>query len=82
MLFPQTLEDIALIQNDTSGSKMSFSKWRDFCWDARKKRYDYIQIDKDKDLDDMYSIKTYQVWRLQLFQKQLVFKKVKYKLLL
>ena len=36
---------------------MSFSEWRDFCRDAWKKIYNYIQIDKDKDLDDMYSIK-------------------------
>ena len=36
---------------------MSFSEWREFCRDAWKKRYNYIQIDKDKDLENMYSIK-------------------------
>ena len=36
---------------------MNFSEWRDFCRDAWKKTYNCIQIDKDKDLDDMYSIK-------------------------
>ena len=35
---------------------MSFSEWRDFCRDAWKERYNYIQIDKDKDVDDMYDI--------------------------
>ena len=56
MLFPQTLEDVTMIYNDISGFHMSFSEWRDFCRDAWKKKYNYIQIDKDKDLDDMYSI--------------------------
>ena len=36
---------------------MNFSQWRYFCRDAWKKRYNYIQIDKDKYLDGMYSIK-------------------------
>ena len=44
-----------MIYNDISGVHMSFLEWRDFCRDAWKKRYNYIQIDKD--LDDMYSIK-------------------------
>ena len=57
MLFPQTLKDITMIYNDISGLHMNFSEGRDFCQDAGKKRYNYIQIDKDKDLDDMYSIK-------------------------
>ena len=57
MLFPQTLKDITMICNDISGLHMNFSEWRDFCRDAWKKRYNYIQIDKDEDLDDMYSIK-------------------------
>jgi len=57
MLFPQTLKDITMIHNDISGLHMSFSEWRDFCRDAWKKRYNYIQIDKDKDLEDMYSMK-------------------------
>ena len=57
MLFPQTLKDITMIYNDISGLHMKFSEWRDFCRDAWKKRYSYIQIDEDKDLDDMYSIK-------------------------
>ena len=57
MLFPQTLKDITMIYNDISGLNMNFSEWRDFCRDTWKTRYNYIQIDKDKDLDDMYSIK-------------------------
>ena len=57
MLFPQTLKDITMIYNDISGLHMNFSEWRGFCRDAWKKKYNYIQIDKDKDLDDMYSIK-------------------------
>ena len=57
MLFPQTLKDITMIYNDISGLHMSFSEWREFCRDAWKKKYKYIQIDKDKDLEDMYSIK-------------------------
>ena len=37
---------------------MNFSEWRDFCRDAKKKRFNYFQTDKNKDLDDMYSNKT------------------------
>ena len=36
---------------------MCFSEWRNFCREAWKRRYNYIRIDKDKDLDDMYFIK-------------------------
>ena len=43
--------------NDISRLHMSFLEWRSFCRDAWKKRYNYNQIDKDEDLDDMYSIK-------------------------
>ena len=57
MLFPQTLKDITMIYNDFPGLLTNFSEWREFCRDAWKKRHNYIQIDKDKDLDDMYSIK-------------------------
>ena len=57
MFFPQTLKDITMIFNDISGLHMSFSEWRNFCRDSWKKRYNYIQIDKDEDLDDMYSNK-------------------------
>ena len=45
MLFPQTLKDITMIHNDISGLHMNLSEWRDFFIDARKKRYNYIQID-------------------------------------
>ena len=71
MLFPQTL--ITMIYNDISGLHMCFSEWRTFCQDAWKARYKYTQIDKDEDLVDMYSIQTYQVWRLRPFQRQLLF---------
>ena len=57
MFFLQTLKDITMIYNDNSGLHMGFSDWRDFCRDAWKPRYIYIQIDTDKHLDDMYSIK-------------------------
>ena len=57
MLFPQTLKDITMIYNDISGLHMNSSEWRNFCQEAWQKRYNYIQIDKDKVLDDMYSIK-------------------------
>ena len=56
MLFPQTLKDITMIYNDISGLHMRFSEWRNFCQVAWQKRYNYIQIVKNKDLDDMYSI--------------------------
>ena len=36
---------------------MNFSESRDFRRDAWEKRYNYFQIDKDKDLEDMYSIR-------------------------
>ena len=57
MLFPQTIKDITMIYNDISGLHMCFSEWRSFFREAWQKKYNYIQIDKDKDLDDMYSIK-------------------------
>ena len=57
VLFPQTLKDITMIYNDISGLHMNFSEWRNFCREAQQKRYNYIQIDKEKGLDDMYSIK-------------------------
>ena len=57
MLFPQTLKDITMIYNDISGLHMNFLERRDFCPDAWKKIYNYIEIDKDKDLDEMYSTK-------------------------
>ena len=57
MLFPQTLKDITRKYNDFSGLHMSFSEWQTFCQETWQKRYNYIQIDKDKDLDDLYRIK-------------------------
>ena len=57
MLFPRTLKDITVIFTDISGLHISFSELRGFCQEAWQKRYNYIQIGKDKDLDDMYSIK-------------------------
>ena len=57
MLFPQTLKDNTIILNDFSGVHMCFSEWRKFCREAWQKIYIYIQIDEDKDLDVMYSIK-------------------------
>ena len=56
-MFPRTLKDITMIYNDISGLHISFSEWRDFCRDAWKERYNYIQIDKDKYLDDMFSMR-------------------------
>ena len=35
---------------------MCFSERRNFCREAWQKGYNYFQIDKDEDLDDMYSI--------------------------
>ena len=35
---------------------MCFPEWRNFRREAWQKRYNYIRIDKDKDLDDLYSI--------------------------
>ena len=46
-----------MIYNDISGLQLFFSEWRNFCRKAWQGRYNYIQIDKDKDLDDMESIK-------------------------
>ena len=57
MLFSQALKDITTTYNDISGLHMNFLEWREFCRDAWKKRFNYIQIDKDKGLDDSYSIK-------------------------
>ena len=61
MLFPRTLKDITLMNNDFLGLHMSFLEWRDFCRDAWKKNYNYTQNDEDKDLDDMYRIKNVSV---------------------
>ena len=55
MLFPQTIKVIAGIYNDVSGLHMCFSECRSFCREAWQKKYSYFQIDKAKDLDDMYS---------------------------
>ena len=49
MLFPQILKDITMIYNDISGLHICFSEWRKFCQEAWQKRYNYIQIDKEKD---------------------------------
>ena len=57
MLLSQTLKDITMIYNDISGLLMSFSKWPKFCRESWQKRYNYTQTDKDKDLDDLYSLK-------------------------
>ena len=57
MLFPQTTKDITMIYTDISGLHMKFSERRGFCRDAWKERYNYIQIDKDHDLDDINSIR-------------------------
>ena len=46
-----------MIYNDVSGLHMGFLEWRNLSRDSRKKRYNHVQIDEDKDLDDMYSIK-------------------------
>ena len=54
MLFPRKLKDNTMTYNDFSGLHLSFTEWRSFGRDAWKKRYNYFQIDKDKDLDDMY----------------------------
>ena len=40
---------------------MSFSECRNFCREAWQKRCNYFQIDKDKDLDDLYRIKNVSV---------------------
>ena len=57
MLSQQTLKDIIMIYTDISGLHMYFSEWRNFCRQAWQKIYNYIQIDKDKHLEDLYSIK-------------------------
>ena len=58
ILVHERLKDITMIYHyDFSGLHMCFSEWRNFCREAWQKRYIYIQIDKDKDLHDMYSIK-------------------------
>ena len=57
MLFPHLLKDIIMIYTNISRLHMCFSEWRNFCRQAWQKRYNYIQIEKDKHLDDMYSIK-------------------------
>ena len=57
MLFPQILKDITMFYNSFSGLRLIFSEWRKFCVEAWQKRYKYFQIDKDKDLDFMYSNK-------------------------
>ena len=53
MLFPQTKKAITMLYTDISELQFCFSEWRIFCRDAWQKRYIYLQIDKDKDLDDM-----------------------------
>ena len=58
-----------MIYNDISGLHMNFSEWRDFCRDAWKTSYNYIQIDKDKHLDDMYSIKNVSSLEIKAIQE-------------
>ena len=60
MLFPQTKKRYQYDFNDISGLHMCFWKWRNFCREAWQKTF-FIGIDKDKDLDDKYCQKTYQV---------------------
>ena len=57
MLFPQSIDDITMICKDISKVIMCFSERRNFCREARWKRYNYIQNYEDKDLYEMYSIK-------------------------
>ena len=57
MLFSQILKDITMIYIDTSGLHMCFSEWRNLCREAWQKRYNFIQFDENKDLDDIDSIK-------------------------
>ena len=54
--FAQTLNDINMIYNDTSGLHVCFSEWRKFRRGAWQRKSNHIQIDKDNDLVDMYSI--------------------------
>ena len=75
MLFPQTLKVNTMIYSDFSGLPMSFSEWGDSCRDAWKKRYNYIQIDKDKDLDNMYSIRNVSELEITTVPETTAFKK-------
>ena len=76
MLFPKTLKDITMIYNDIPGLHLSFSESRGFCRDPWKKRYNYIQIDKDEDLDDMYSIKNVSSLEITVVPEKTAFKKI------
>ena len=55
--FHKHKKDLFMTHSDFSGLHMSFSDWRSFCREAWQKRYNSIQIDKDKDLDDKNSNK-------------------------
>ena len=50
-----------MIYNGSSGLHMSFSEWQSFCRESWQERYNCLQIDKGKDLDDMYSLKNVSV---------------------
>ena len=57
MFLPQTIKDITIVYNDFSGLHVCFSEWRNFHQEAWQKIYKFFKIDKDKVLDDLYSIK-------------------------
>ena len=57
MMYPQTRKQITMISNVISGLHKCFSKGRKFCREEWQKRYNFIQIDEDKDPDDMSDIK-------------------------
>ena len=65
-----------MICNDISGLHMCFSKWRNFCREAWQKRDNYNQIDEDKDLDGMYSIKNVSALEIAAVSETTALKKV------
>ena len=46
ILFKQTLRDITLLFHDVAGLDMNLEEWKRLCRQARKKDYDYLQIDR------------------------------------
>ena len=65
-----------MVYNGCSGLHLCFSEWRIFCREAWQKRYSYIQIYRDKDLDDMHNIKNLSVLDSVAFPETTTFEKI------
>ena len=76
MFFPEILKEITMTYNYNIGLYMCFSERRNFRREAWQERYNYIQIDKDKDIDDMYSIKNVSGLEIAAVPETTAFRKI------